>query len=800
MELKGHYEWAWTEASGLEALVSALVVCAMGVVATCWLYRHERGVWTKPMRVAVTALRCGVWGSLALLLLGPARMRVEEREFKPPLVVLRDASRSMGIVDRQAAGPAAEATAAIWEGAPDELASQPRTRAATVDRAFQRHTEAAWRALHDRARPRTMDFDFESRSTASRRDDAERPATSWPAMASAGRVTDIGAAVRDALEGEPPVAIVLVTDGRHTGRDDPRDAAREAGERRIPLLVVGVGDSSRPRTVRVAGVYSRPQVWKDEPFEIETLITSIEPGVANFEVSLWRRTLSVTDEEELQRIDSVSLAVPPGHAPLRHRFRQSLAETGRYQYVVKVAPIDGETELEDNQRESAPIAVLERDQLRVLAIAGEATWEYQQVERWLARESTVQSSCWLQSAEAERPATGTKPLERLPESEEELLWYDVLLLLDPDPARLPPDWSDWIRRFVTQHSGGLLYQPGPRFGAAWNATPPGDALRDLWPVEFAAAAEQEVAARIGPALRGWPAQIVAGEQDHPLVQGWPSSPGSSPPASLNVYWTFPAVRARPTARVLLEHGDPATRSADGARPLLVVGRYGAAQIAYLGFPGTWRTDESPHRGATRERFWWQLVRFLGEGRAWQGHRRGWLQADRDRVELGQSVTISARLQDAVGQPLAMSEVAGGIQAPGNQERKLTFLAQPNESGMYEATWTPTAPGLHTFSLAPPADDGPSAPLTVAVSVELPQQEMQSPWLDEPLLRDLARLSGGEYFRLDEVDRLADAVPDRREVAVTRHPPRPVWDGWWTLCFLVALLGGEWWMRKRQRVV
>lgn len=229
-----------------------------------------------------------------------------------------------------------------------------------------------------------MDFDFESRSTASRRDDAERPATSWPAMASAGRVTDIGAAVRDALQGEPPVAIVLVTDGRHTGRDDPRDAAREAGERRIPLLVVGVGDSSRPRTVRVAGVYSRPQVWKDEPFEIETLITSIEPGVANFEVSLWRRTLSVTDEEELQRIDSVSLAVPPGHAPLRHRFRQSLAETGRYQYVVKVAPIDGETELEDNQRESAPIAVLERDQLRVLAIAGEATWEYQQVERWLA--------------------------------------------------------------------------------------------------------------------------------------------------------------------------------------------------------------------------------------------------------------------------------------------------------------------------------------------------------------------------------------------------------------------------------
>jgi hypothetical protein len=86
-----------------------------------------------------------------------------------------------------------------------------------------------------------------------------------------------------------------------------------------------------------------------------------------------------------------------------------------------------------------------------------------------------------------------------------------------------------------------------------------------------------------------------------------------------------------------------------------------------------------------------------------------------------------------------------------------------------------------------------------VIVERPQRETRAPWQDEPLLRDLATLSGGHYFRLSELDALLEAIPDRREIAVSRLPPTPLWDRGWTLLAFVGLLGGEWWLRKRQHL-
>jgi hypothetical protein len=73
------------------------------------------------------------------------------------------------------------------------------------------------------------------------------------------------------------------------------------------------------------------------------------------------------------------------------------------------------------------------------------------------------------------------------------------------------------------------------------------------------------------------------------------------------------------------------------------------------------------------------------------------------------------------------------------------------------------------------------------------------WQDEPLLRDLATLSGGKYFHLSELDSLPAAVPDRREMTVSRLPPSPLWDRGWTLLLFAGMLGGEWWLRKRQHL-
>ena len=832
VERAARYEWVWTEADSAASVVVALLVAVAGIAATWWLYRVEHRRWQRWSGRCALALRASLWLGLGLLLLGPAWVRVEEREHKPPLVVLRDVSNSMGIVD---------------ESSPNG------SRGSRADAAQARMEDDAWRlwrALEQRTTPRVADFSATARwlpRTGQTPDDTNTafqttvvptdaalapPWSSWPVD---GRDTELGRAIRDALAGEPPAAIVLFTDGQHTGVDDPREAARAAGDQQVPLLVVGLGEATRPRSSRVAGVYAPPRVWKDEPFEIEAVLAAFDVSATSLRVSLWERRLdgarstNGSTPVEAVRIETADVPIAAGSTPQRHLFRLKRGETGQYEYLVRLEPLTGEADLTDNEQATPPVTVAEREPLRVLAIAGEPTWEYLQVERWLARDESLRSSCWLQAAEGERPGSGTQPIDRLPQSAEELLEYDILLLFDPDPARLGPEWEEWIRRFAAEHAGGLLYQPGPRFGAEWSSGPPGLGLRELWPVEFAPAATLEVAARSGPELRGWPVEPRPSERDHPLLRALAGGSDSLP--SWDVYWTFPAVKARPTGRVLLEHSDPATRTAAGPRPLLVVGRYGAAQVAYLGFPGTWRAPERAGRDSARGPFWSALIRLLGEGRESEGRRRGWVQTDRERIELGESLTITARLLDAAGAPLTASEVRVAIQpltsapppttapppatskTPATNRPKadggdadsdretIVLVSHPDDPGRYEARWTPKREGawdIRVLAMANLSTNG-DTPLRTTVIAERPQRETRAPWQDEPLLRDLATLSGGRYFRLADIDQLPAAIPDRREIAVSRLPPWPLWDRGWTLLAFAGLLGSEWWLRKRQHL-
>ena len=103
--------------------------------------------------------------------------------------------------------------------------------------------------------------------------------------------------------------------------------------------------------------------------------------------------------------------------------------------------------------------------------------------------------------------------------------------------------------------------------------------------------------------------------------------------------------------MLLEHSDPTLRSVEGSRPLLVAGRYGSGHTLYLGFNGTWRWRKAGRQAEFFDKFWIQAVRYLVEGRSLEGRRRGYVQTDRDRYEIGERITITARLQDAAFNPL-----------------------------------------------------------------------------------------------------------------------------------------------------
>ena len=85
-------------------------------------------------------------------------------------------------------------------------------------------------------------------------------------------------------------------------------------------------------------------------------------------------------------------------------------------------------------------------------------------------------------------------------------------------------------------------------------------------------------------------------------------------------------------------------------------------------------------------------------------------------------------------------------------------------------------------------------------MELPSVETNQVWLNKPLLMDLASLSGGKYFDINQLDQLPAAVPNKTQTIEVRSQPKPLWDVQGMLIALVGLLCTEWLIRKRFKLL
>lgn len=825
------------ESWGVFVLIAAVVAMLYGVI---YLYRRELATCPQWVKIVLASLRCGVVLLLTLIFLGPSLVYLQNREIRPTLILARDASQSMNTADRYDDEAAAASTGSALNLSLDEVRRLRPTRTQIVNKLLSDGKSPLLDDLATRGKVQALDFSdhvdrLQTRSAVSV--GAERPVSATPADAKAspddagdepppteenasssrapkpplpmlaadGRGTDLWMAIRESMSADSPAAVVLFTDGQHTGRDDPRIAAREAKERGIPLYIVGVGDPSKPRNLKVASLYVRPQVWQDEPFEIDAIITAQGIEAGDVRVELIEQKVSESDQAlgSSATVQTLQLEVPDGGGRLRAQFSHTAKESGRFVYSVRVQPVDDEIFDDDNQTSSSVVKVLSREKVRVLLVAGAPTWEFRLLQKLLARDKTIVVSCWLQTLDEERAQEGTRQITRLPTTREELFYYDVIMLFDPNPQEFDEAWIELLKQFVGEHSGGLLFMAGPKHSGRLLTGARTSEIQKILPISFGDVGALEVASLLSSNQRSWPLKVTQANVDHPVMrfypdrqetlQRWETLPG--------IFWSFPSQQPKPTATVLLEHSDPTLRSVEGPRPLLVAGRYGSGHTLYLGFNGTWRWRRAGRQAEFFDKFWIQTTRYLVEGRALEGRRRGFVQTDRDFYEIGQRVTISARLQDATYNPLVVPKVEATLQAGSNQPETLTLLPVTNQPGNYEAALTARATGVFTIRMSPTSEgDGETNSIQSSFTVELPSVETNQVWLDKPLLTELASLSGGQYFEVNEVSKLAAAIPDKTEILETRGRPQALWDTPGIFGCLIVLLALEWWIRKQFKLL
>ena len=832
------------ESWGVFVLIVAVVAIIFGVF---WMYRREISTCPMPIKMLMGFLRLAVLLLLVALYLQPSVFYQKVNLIKPTIALLRDSSLSFDRGDnyrsKDQANQLAEATGLLA----DEIASGAIKRSALLNQAFKKNPQLLEK-LRDKGSIRVINFsdgnapvavipaiikkpgdeekESEEEEEAKATEDLEVAAgedsaaegeeggagtilrDTMPELEADGLGTDIWQALRESLDDASRLSsIILITDGQHNGTEDPLEIARKAASLEIPIFVIGVGDPNPPKNLAVNEVYVREQAYPDEPFEIEAILQTSQVGEEGMPSSIDVELVEQQVDPDTgkpgapQTVKTQSVEVPPNGGRIRVDFDHILSQPGKYMYTVQVSPLENETETDDNSEISAVMEVID-EKVRVLLVSGLPSWDYQQVQRLLARDSSISLSCWLQSMDETRPQEGNPAITRLPRTPQELAEYNVVIMMDPNAEEFDAQWMDNLKEFCKTKAGGVLFMAGPQFTSEFVTMNRLKSIHDLLPVRFGDIEFIDTVEVLQSAQGGGKAGkmlVVNHNMDHPVMSFradpaetlkiWNLMPG--------IYWNFPTLKPKSTARVLLERGDQA--NTEGNQPLMVAGRYGAGSVLYMGFQGTWRWRPLGVQAQYFDRFWIQVIRYLVETRSLQGSRRGFIDAEKTEFELGDRVVLVGRVLDQEFQPSTQELHKAVIRSDDGRSQTVEMKLLPNQEGRYEGTFVAQRIGNYQATI----DLGTSDETLIdpiAFRVIPPTAESGAFWLNEKLLADIATQSGGKYFQLNQLDDVAEALPTIVTRAEFNSPPKPLWDGnstlrWGMFLLPALLLTIEWIVRK-----
>ena len=841
----GELKLQWTNFPESWGVFVLIAVVAAVVMAVLWMYRREIDTCPQGIKLLMAGMRLAVLFLLIAMFLKPSIFYQQVSEIKPSITVLRDSSMSLARGDKYRDVDQAKRLAELSGLSADEISSGVSTRVALLSSAMEKHPELV-EQIREKGSVRVVNFadtaetvsvlpatesksetededgaidsdDDPDADTNMAVDEVDAP-TKFPMLVADGLGTNIWQALNVALEDSSRISsIVLLSEGQHNGAEDPIELAEKAASLGIPIIAVGIGDPNPPRNLKISEVYVRNKAYPDEPFEVESVLQTSRRNQTGLPPKV-----TVTLNE--QRIDPASgstgvanivatreIDVPEDGGRIRVDFGHVNKVPGRYVYTVAVEQLDSETNPDDNQLTSSELEIVD-EKVKVLLVAGLPNWDYQQVQRLLLRDQTISLTCWLQSMDQSRPQEGNEPISQLPRTMAELGQYNVVIMMDPNPAEFDDQWAQLLKEFCKFKAGGVLFMAGPHFSGEFLTLNRLNGFRDLLPVKFGnnefIDSTQAIASATGEDAGTM--MVVNHNLDHPVMsfkadtqqsqEIWGLMPGIS--------WSFPTKDAKATARVLIERGDQI--SADGNQPLLVSGRYGAGSVLFFGFQGTWKWRPLGLQAQYFDRFWVQVVRFLVETRSLQGSRRGFLDREKSEYELGQRVTLVARILDTQFRPSTEPSVEAIVTADDGRTEKVELRLLPQQQGRYEGSFEARRPGNYqaAIDLGPGSvSEDPEQDLIEPISFRIvtPSAETGAYWLNEPLMAEIAEKSGGAYIPLDQIERLPDLLPTKITRAEFNSPPRPLWDAskflrWFVFLLPAVLLSLEWALRKYYKLL
>ena len=735
--------------SGWPAFV-LLVLLLAGVGTLAFLeYRRPLSPLTARRRVTLVAIRAVTLAALAAFLFRPTVISPAPigRNAVVPIVV--DVSRSMRLPGEGGASRIAQAVALL------------NTQLVP---ALSRHFEVELYGAGDQLTPVTVDA---IKADASR--------------------SDVGGALRALRErarGRQVAGIVVLSDGDDTvsAGGDPA-TTRDGGP---PIFAVGIGSTDNLRDQEVAGLTAGEQRLDEASVDLHVTLLSSGFGRTPFELRVLANGRSI----ETRRI------VPAGDGlPIEETVTVAPDPASPTAYRVEIPPDAGDVAPENNVR-TVLVSPIGRKR-RLLVIQGAPGFEHSFMTRAWSRDpgldvdSIVREGrnadgrdTFLVQAGSGRSAALSSGF---PPRREDLFAYDALVIANVEGEFFTRPQLTMAADFVSERGGGLLVFGGRSFAGRGLAGTP---LEEALPVQLSdrrgtsgqLLPEDQIPAhnRIRVTDEGEHHPIMrlgAGGDDVRRV--WSSMPALAGSAPLGA--------PRPGASVLAVTSAPT----GAVYPVIAVQPYGRGRSMVFGGEASWRWRMTlPSSDRTYEFFWRQAARWLTT-------------AAPDPVAIrtppdsdpGQMATIEVDARDSAFAPVPDAAVDVTVTAPDGRAEPLMVHADEHTPGRFTGTLRLERPGVYRMHADARSGSRLLGSADAWMNVGGADREFADPRLNEAWLRRLARNSGGRYARPGEASRIEEWLQTAAPVT-TPPEPRDVWHQPWAFALVIALLCGEWVLRRR----